>query len=343
MRIAVMGAGSTGGFFGGMLARAGNDVFLIARGANLEALRANGLKVIRDDEEFTVQCNATDDPSEVGPVDLVLLCVKTYQSESALPSMKPLVGPGTTVLCLQNGIDSYLPVAAALGKSTTLPGAAFIEANLIGPGVVRQSGSLVRIILGEPFLAEPEPAPANSEANPDGVPAEGMESGGHGSERCQAIRDVFMEAGIPAEVLPDISAGLWGKFLFIATMAGITSMARAPLSALIPQPAWRKVVEECLTEVYDVGRGCGVDLPNETVPNTVKYIEEHLADLQASMHTDIMGGRPLELEALTCAVIRSGIQAGVPTPVNDVIYAMLKDYEHGSSTGAGAHGVSGAP
>jgi len=304
MRIAVMGAGSTGGYFGGMLARAGNDVSLIARGAHLAAIRTHGLKVVRDDEEFTVQCQATGDPSEVGAVDLALLCVKTYQSGTALPLIQPLVGPGTTVLCLQNGVDSYLTAAKVLGESTVLPGAAFIEAGMLGPGVVRQTGSLVRIILGE---------------------TDGVET-----DRCRAIRDTFLGAGVPAEVVPDIRAGLWGKFLFIATMAGVTSMARATLAELMPQPQWRRVVLACLAEIDAVGRANGVDLPIDIVTNTVSYIEEHLADLQASMHTDLMAGRPLEIEALNGAVVRAGIEASVATPVNDVIYAMLKALEDGT-------------
>ena len=304
MRIAVMGAGSTGGYFGGMLARGGNDVALIARGAHLEAIRSDGLKVVRDDEEFTVRCQATDDPTEVGPVDLALLCVKTYQSEVALPLMKPLVGPDTTVLCLQNGVDSYLRAAEILGHTEVLPGAAFIEAGLMEPGVVRQTGSLVRIILGE---------------------TNGLET-----ERCRAIRNVFLGAGVPAETVPDIRAGLWGKFLFISTMAGVTSMARAPLAELMPQPQWRRVVLGCLAEIDAVGRADGVNLPKDIVADTVSYIEEHLADLQASMHTDLLAGRPLELEALNGAVVRAGNAVGVPTPINDVIYAMLEALQKGS-------------
>ena len=304
MRIAVMGAGSTGGYFGGMLARAGNEVSLIARGAHLEAIKSNGLRVVRDDEEFTVHCQASDDPSDVGPVDLALLCVKTYQSEIAVPLMKPLVGPNTTVLCLQNGVDSYLAAANVLGASTVLPGAAFIEAGMPGPGVVQQTGSLVRIILGESDSVE--------------------------TERCPSIRDIFNDAGVPAEIAPDIRAGLWGKFLFIATMAGVTSMARATLADLMPNPHWRKVVLGCLAEIDSVGRASGVKLPTNIVADTVSYIEEHLIDLQASMHTDLLAGRPLELEALNGAVVRAGKDAGVATPINDVIYAMLKPFEHGS-------------
>ena len=304
MRIAVMGAGGIGGNLGGLLARDGNQVTLIARGAHLEAIKSDGLKVVRDDEEFTVRCQATDDPSEVGPVDLALLCVKTYQNGDALPLMQPLVGPGATVLCLQNGVDSYLTAAEVLGESSVLPGAAFIEAGMPAPGVVRQTGSLVRIILGETHGAE--------------------------TERCRAIRDTFLDAGVPAEVVPDIRAGLWTKFLFIATMAGVTSMARATLAELMPQPQWRKVVLACLAEIDAVGRAGGVDLPQDIVPNTVSYIEEHLADLQASMHTDLLAGRPLELEALNGAVVRAGNESGVATPINDVIYAMLKTFEKGS-------------
>jgi 2-dehydropantoate 2-reductase len=305
MRIAVMGAGSTGGYFGGMLARGSNEVILIARGAHLDAIRAGGLNVIRDDEEFTVQCQATEDPYEIGPVDLALICVKTYQSDAALPLMKPLVGPETTVLCLQNGVDSYLKATEILGEHAVLPGAAFIEAAMLGPGKIRQSGSLVRIILGE---------------------SDGVES-----PRCQAIRNAFVGSGVPAEILPDIRAGQWEKFLFIATMAGVTSVARATLAELMPQPHWRKVVLACLAEIDIVARASGVGLPTDIVAKTVSSIEEHLADLQASMHTDLMAGRPLELDALNGAVVRAGIEVGVATPVNDVIYAMLKSSQEGTS------------
>lgn len=304
MRIAVMGAGSIGGYFGGMLAHGGNVVTLVARGAHLEAIRSNGLKVVRDDEEFTVRCEATDDPSKVGPVDLVLLCVKTYQNKGAVPLMQPMVGPETTVLCLQNGVDSYLAAAQVLGESLVLPGAAFIEAGVMGPGVVRQTGGFVRIILGE---------------------TNGLET-----QRCQAIRDVFVEAGVPAEVVPDIRAGLWEKFLFIATMAGVTSIARETLAELMRQPHWRQVVLGCLSEIDAVARASGVGLPTDIVPNTVSYIEGQLGDLQASMYVDLLAGRPLELEALNGAVVRAGKDAGVATPINDVIYAMLKGLEDGS-------------
>ena len=304
MRVAVMGAGSTGGYFGGMLARGGNDVSLIARGAHLAAIKSNGLKVVRDNEEFTVHCQATDDPSDIGYVELALLCVKTYQNATAIPLMQPLVGPDTTVLSLQNGVDSYLQAAEVLGESAVLPGAAFIEAGMLVPGMVRQTGSLVRIVFGE--------------------------TNGGETPRCLAIRDAFLGAGVPAEILPDIRAGQWEKFLFIATMAGVTSMARATLAELMPKAHWRQVVLACLAEIDIVARANGVNLPPDIVADTVRYIEEHLVDLKASMHTDLMAGRPLELDALNGAVVQAGRYAGVATPVNDVIYAMLKGDQAGS-------------
>ena len=292
------------------MARGGKDVSLIARGAHLEAIRSDGLKVVRDDEEFTVRCQATDDPAEVGPVDLALLCVKTYQNDIAVPLMLPLVGPGTTVLCLQNGVDSYLAAAEVLGESLVLPGAAFIEAGTLAPGVVQQTGNVVRIILGE---------------TTGSGKADGFET-----ERCRAIRDAFVGAGVPAEVMPDIRAGLWKKFLFIATMAGVTSMARTPLAGLMRQPQWRKVVLSCLAEIDAVGRASGVGLTPDIVPTTVTYMEKNLGDLEASMYTDLMAGRPLELEALNGAVVRAGKESGVATPINDVIYAMLQPHQMGS-------------
>ena len=304
MRIAVMGAGSVGGYLGGMLARAGHDVSLIARGAHLAAIRESGLRVVRDSEEFTVHCAATGDPGEIGPVDLALLTVKTYQNSVAIPAMTPMVGPDTVVLCLQNGVDSYLAPADAFGAERVMPGAVYIEAGLDGPGAVRQAGDVVRVVFGEP--------------------------NGALSERGKAIADALNGSGVPAELAADIRAGLWGKFLFIATMAGVTAMVRQTLAELMPRPEWREVVVGCLREVEAAGRANGVNFPPDIHQTTLAYIEDNLADLQASMHTDVMAGRPLELEALNGAVVRAGWAGGIPTPINDVIYAMLKPLVDGA-------------
>ena len=304
MRIAVMGAGSVGGYLGGMLARGGHDVSLIVRGAHLAAIRERDLRVVRDHEEFTVDCAATDNPAEVGAADLVLLTTKTYQNAVAVPAMAPMVGPDTTVLCLQNGIDSYLAPADAFGAERVMAGAVYIEAGRDAPGVARQAGDVVRVVFGE--------------------------TDGSLSDRGRSIADAFNASGVPAELTADLRTGLWSKFLFISTMAGVTSMARATLAELMPRPEWRDVVIGCLREIEAAGRANGVNFPPDVHERTVAYIEDNLADLQASMHTDVMAGRPLELETFTGAVVRAGRAAGVPTPINDVIYAMLKPLVDGA-------------
>ena len=304
MRIGVMGAGSVGGYLGGMLARGGHDVSLIVRGAHLEAIRERGLRVVRDHEEFTVACTATDDPADVGPVEVALLTTKTYQNAVSVPAMTPMVGPETTVLCLQNGIDSYLTPAEAFGADRVMAGAVYIEAGRDGPGVARQAGDVVRVVFGE--------------------------TDGSLSERGRVIAEALNGSGIPAEFTDDLRTGLWSKFLFISTMAGVTSMARATLAELMPQPEWRDVVVGCLREIEAAGRANGVNFPPDVHEATLAYIDSNLADLQASMHTDVMAGRPLELETFTGAVVRAGRAGGVPTPINDVIYAMLKPLAAGT-------------
>lgn len=305
MRIAVMGAGSIGGYFGGMLAQGGHEVTLIARGPHLAAIRQNGLKIITDEEEFTVGCNATDSPNEVGVVDLILLTVKTYHNAQAVPAMLPMIGPDTLVLCLQNGIDSYQAAAEAVGQEKVLPGAAYIEAGHPSAGVVTQSGDVVRIEFGEL-------------------------SGGD-SQRGRALQRTLEDSGIPAGFQLDIYQALWSKFLFIGTLAGVSSLARESLALLMPRPEWRRVVIGCLREIESVALASGIKLEPTIVADTIEYMEGSLESLQASMHTDLLAGRPLELEALNGAVIRAGDKAGTATPINGVIYAMLKPYEMGQT------------
>ena len=300
MRIAVMGAGGIGGYFGGMLSRGGNQVTLIARGDHLAAISQRGLRVVRDEEEFTVQCDATDNPGQVGEVDLALLTVKSYQNGQAIPAMRPLVGPETTILCLQNGIDTFQDAVAAFGKERVLPGAAYIEAGIQEPGVVTQTGSMVRIAFGE--------------------------QDGSISKRGAAISDLLESSGIPAQFERDIRKTLWTKFLFIATLAGVTTMSGETMAQLMPRPEWRAVIVECLEEIERVGRASSVNLEPKVVQETVDYIEGSIDEMQASMQSDFLAGRPLELEALNGAVVRAGKDAKVPTPINDVIYAMLKPY-----------------
>ena len=311
MKIAVMGAGSVGGYFGGMLARSNNDVTLIARGPHLENILQYGLKMDTNEGVFTLNCladiAATGDPASVGPVDLILLTVKTYHNREAVAAMMPMAGPNTAVLCLQNGMDSYQAAGDSIGLDRVLPGAAYIEAGVPSPGVIKQTGNVVRIVFGELDGAE--------------------------SPRSRRILSVIRESGIDAQLTLDIRASLWTKFLFIATMAGVTTTSRRTMAELMPQPEWRRVVEGCLHEIDTVGRAGGVNLADDIVVTTLNYIDDELENLGASMHADIMAGRPLELEALNGAVVRAGDAVGVSTPINDVIYAMLKPFANGSSSG----------
>ena len=307
MKVAVMGAGSIGGYFGGMLARDGHDVTLIARGEHLDAIRRDGLTMQTQKGNFIVPCSATDQPADVGPVDLVLLTTKTYHNAVAVPAIAPMVNADTTALCLQNGIDSYAPLVEAFPDSAVLPGAAYIEAGRSGPGVVTQAGDIVRIVTGR--TRDSDPAHAT---------------------RAEEICSAFRDAGVPAEASDDIAVTLWTKFLFITTMAGVTSLAREYLRDLLPRPEWHKIIVGCMAEIERAGRASNVDLAPNIVADTLDYMESAKGAMSASMHADLLAGRPMELEALNGAVVRAGDAAGVATPINDVIYAALKPYANGS-------------
>ena len=321
MKVAVMGAGSIGGYFGGMLARAGHEVTLIARGDHLEAIRRGGLRMQTEAGDFTVQCQATDTPAAIGPVDLALLTTKTYHNAAAIPAMAPLIRAGvgkdgsagsgdgdgaTAILSLQNGIDSYLPLAERFPEAITLPGAAYIEASRLGPGAVRQGGGVVRIVTGGMRGCPPAQ-----------------------QQRAAAICAAFRAAEVPAEAADDIAVTLWSKFLFIATMAGVTSLAREFVRELLPRPEWRKVIVGCMREIEAVARAASVNLASDITQSTLDYMESAQSAMRASMHADLMAGRPLELEALNGAAVRAGVAAGAPTPINEVIYAALKPYANG--------------
>jgi len=235
----------------------------------------------------------------------VLLTVKTYHNQEAVPAMRPMVGEETTVLCLQNGIDSYEAAAQELGSGWVLPGAAYIDANLEGPGVVRQTGG-VEIVFGELESVD--------------------------SPRGEMILETLRTAGIPAQLSDDIKRTLWTKFLFIATTAGVMSLSRQTMAQLMPLPEWRKVIVGCMKEIEAVGRASGAGLDPNIVQDTIDYIEGALDEMHASMHADIVAGRPLELEALNGAVVRAGLSTVLPTPINDVIYAALKPFVSGRRT-----------
>lgn len=305
MRIAVMGAGGVGGYFGGLLARAGNEVTLIARGPHLEAIRARGLQIKSQWGDFSVDVDTTDAPGQVvGPVDLVVLSVKTYQNAAAIAALTPLVGENTALLTLQNGVESCEQVARVVGQDRVLAGAAYIETMVEAPGVIRQRGDVMRIAFGE--------------------------TNGQRTPRAQSILETFQAAAIPTELSDDVVRELWTKSLFISTMAGMTSAARSPMSQLLQHREAQEMILAAMREVEAVARARGVKLAPDVVDSTMAYMETSAKDLHASMHTDLELGRPLELDALNGAIVRIGQQVGVPTPVNSLLYAILVAHKDGA-------------
>ncbi len=304
MRIAIMGAGGVGGCLGGLLGKAGNDVWLIARGEHLEAIRANGLKLVRPDTEFVVQVNATDNPAEVGPVDLVLFTVKTYQNRHVITTLKPLMGHETSVITLQNGVESHEQLGAVLGPSNILPGAYWASSHILSPGVIGEDVP-AQISFGEIDDTD--------------------------SLRSPDIRKVFRDAGIKTEISLDPLQVLWEKFIVLSALAGITSAAQTRPKELLKYPDTRAMFCNAMEESLAVGLAKGINLPDNLVQDSLKYIES-LPDFQNSMHGDYEAGRATELEALSGAVIRLGKQIGVKTPVHEFLYSVLLPHKDGFPT-----------
>ena len=303
MKIAVMGSGGVGGYFGGLLAKAGHAVTFIARGEHLRAIRKEGLRVVHNAGEFTVDASATDNAEGVGPVELVLFSVKAYDTDSALGVMSPLVGPDTTVLTLQNGVDSHAAVAKAFGEKHALPGAAYVESRIDSPGVVVQTGGVARLVFGE--------------------------ASGEETDRVRRVRDALLSSGLNAEISPDVLATLWSKFLFIAAVAGLTSACRKRIGDLLGEPGYRGLLVKAMREIEAVGRAKGINLDDAVVEQTMEYVEGAVKDITASMHLDLERGRRLELEIFNGAVVRMGRELGVATPVNYMLYMVLKPHVNG--------------
>ncbi len=305
MRVAVMGAGGTGGFFGGLLARAGEDVTFIARGTHLEAIRGRGLTVkSRLAGEFTIPAKATDDPHEVAPVKLILFCVKTYDTDKAAEQMRPLVGPDTVILSVQNGIDNAERIAGIVGPEPVIGGVAHVFSAIEAPGVIAQTAGPGRILFGE--------------------------IAGGTSPRTERLLRTFQRAGIAAELRPNIRVTLWEKFLFICANGGITALTRLPLGVIRACPETNTLLRATMEEVEAVARACGIALPEGCVDEAIAFNASVEPGARSSLYHDLAAGRRLELEALHGTLVRLGREYGIPTPMNFAIYAALKPYADGA-------------
>jgi 2-dehydropantoate 2-reductase len=303
MRIAIVGAGAVGGYFGGRLAEAGEDVVFLARGAHLDAIRKNGLEVESIAGNFQIfPAQATDDPKEAGIPDVVLVAVKAWQVPEAAESIRPMLGPGTFVVPLENGVRAPDQLAAVVGAERVVPGLCKVASQIVGPGKIRHVGVAPWIAFGE--------------------------RDGSASPRVERLRAAFSRAkGVTVEIPADINVALWEKFLFIAPVSGVTAVARAPFGPVRTRPETRRLLEEAMREVFHVARARGVTLPEGAVERTMGFVDTLPPESTPSMQRDVVEGRPSELEDQNGAVVRLGREAGVPTPVNEFLYAALLPQE----------------
>jgi len=303
MKVAIFGTGAVGGYYGGRLAQAGEQVWFIARGAHLQALQTNGLQVDSLKGDFHLQpVQATDDTKEIGPVDFILVGVKAWQVPEAARNMLPLLGANTGVIYLGNGVEAPDQLASVLGKEHVLGGLTRISAAIAAPGHIRHVGIEPSIAFGE--------------------------LDGQASERVERLRQAFARAsGVTTSTPADIQVAIWEKFAFIAAISGVGAVTRAPAGVLRRRPETRTLLEAAIAEVAAVGRARGVNLPEAIVGNTMIFIDNMAPGVTASMQRDIMEGRPSELGSQNGAVQRMGLEAGVPTPVHTFIYASLLPQE----------------
>lgn len=302
MRITIFGSGGVGGYFGGRLAQAGEDVTFIARGEHLRAMQTNGLKVESIQGDFTVHpVKATNDPAQAGIADAILVAVKCWDVPAAAEAMRPMLGRDTFVVPLENGVEAPDQLAAILGNSRVLGGLCRISAFIAAPGVIRHVANVGK----NPYIAFGE-------------------LDGSSSRRVEALRQVF--AGIPhvtSEAAVDINVRLWDKFLFIASMSGLGSVTRQPVGVFRSVPESRNLLKATLEETAVLAWKRGVALPKDAVQKTLETIDKLPPETVASMARDIIEGHPSELEAQNGAVVRMGRESGVPTPAHAFIYASL--------------------
>jgi 2-dehydropantoate 2-reductase len=298
MKIGVIGVGGLGGYYGGLLAQAGHTVGFIARGAHLAALKQSGLRVQSVHGDFTVApVTVTDRPEEIGPVDLVMVCVKTPVLDAAAEAARPMVGLETVVLGLQNGIDAAERIGAVVGSERVLGAATWIAANIAAPGVIRQVSSFRRIVVGE--------------------------LDGRTTPRLERTVATLKTTGATVEATAAIRKVLWTKFVFIAGFSAVGTVTGLPVGDFRAVPETRAVLIALMHEVVTVGRAHGVGLERDVVDQALALMDGAEPGMKTSMQRDVEAGRVSELEALVGAVRRKGLEVKVPTPVADLIYAAL--------------------
>lgn len=306
MKIAVMAAGGVGGYFGARLAAAGEDVHFIARGAHLAALRANGLLLKSANGDLHLQpVTATDDPAQIGPVDIVVFAVKQYDTEAAAKLIRPLIVADTAAITLQNGMDKDERLRAVLGRDHVMDGAAYIgSAGIVSPGVITHVGKVARIIFGE--------------------------ADGRRSTRGECFLAACNKASIDAALSTNIAKELWAKFAMLSAFSGVSSVLRQPIGAIMGDPDTRKLFTDAMVEAIAVAGAKGIDLGADYLPREIALRSSMPPETKSSMQMDLEAGRRLELDWMSGAVARIGDELGMPTPIHHFIHTALKLYAGGS-------------
>jgi 2-dehydropantoate 2-reductase len=301
VKFAVFGAGAVGAYIGGRLAEAGQDVAFIARGAHLAAIRESGLRVESPNGDMHIHpARVTDDPAEIGPVDYILFAVKLFDTEAVARACAPMIGADTTLVALQNGVDSEAAIGAIVGPERVMGGTVYIASVVAEPGVIRQTGQFAKVIFGE--------------------------MDGTSSARGTRLEAACREAGLDVILSPAVETEIWMKFIVLAALSGVTTATRKPVGLLREDPDTRALFEKAIAEAVAVGRARGVALPDDAAARQMATIDGFPETMVASMLHDLDGGRRLELDHLSGAVCRFGRDAKVPTPTHDVLYAVLKPY-----------------
>ncbi len=304
MRIAIIGAGAVGGYYGALLSRAGADVSFVARGAHRDAIRTNGLQIVGSVQgDFTVHIPAEDNPAAIGPVDVVMLTVKTYDNASAFPLIPALLGPDTCVLTLQNGVDSANDLAGVIGESRVIAGPTYVATAIEAPGVIRQTGSHRRIVFGEVFSPLPTVSP-----------------------RVRDLAALMAAADIHAEPVADARIPLWEKFIYLAPFAAFTGAARKPIGAIWGDAEARATFMEAVGEVERVARATGIDVAADIHDRIATYTGGIPASTRSSLLIDLQAGKRIEVESLPGSVVRRGREVGVDTPIMRGLYAVLRPW-----------------
>jgi 2-dehydropantoate 2-reductase len=302
MKILIAGSGGVGGYYGGLLAQSGNDVTFLARGEHLRAIRERGLQVKSVHGDFTVfPAQATDTPAEVGPVELILFCTKTYDTEHVAEALRPCVGADTAIISLQNGVDAAERIGAILGMEHVLGGATWISSAVEAPGVIRQFSQFRRIVFGE--------------------------LDGSITLRAQAIYQTLSATGATVELSENILSVLWTKFVFIAAVSGISSLTRLEMGEFRHVPETRALMTALMREVEALARAQNIALDADVVEKSLAFVDAAAPNIKSSMQRDVESGRRTELESMIGVICRKGREWNVPTPVADFVYAALLPVE----------------